>query len=317
MAHQIGPDDERGVALLTVLLLVAVMSTLAVAVLDDIRFALRRAANGATVTQAQWYALGAEGLARHQIEALARARADGVTLPPGLDRRQVAYPVAGGLIRAKISDRGGCFNVNSVATGAEEDLRRHPGGVTQLAALMVASDIPELDARRIADSVAEFIDSDPTLVAQGGSGTLLAEETELRSVGGMTPEYYARLRPLICALPHAVPTIINVNALHPEDAPVLTAVFSGRLSLDTARAVIADRPQGGWTSAAAFLDSPAMRRSPPSSDLPMSQIAFASRYFEFLTEVRYGDAEVVMSSLIESAPNGQIRTAARRWSAPE
>ena len=37
--------DEKGAALLTVLLLVAVMSIIAVSVLDDIRFGVRRTAN--------------------------------------------------------------------------------------------------------------------------------------------------------------------------------------------------------------------------------------------------------------------------------
>ena len=59
--------DERGAALITVLLLVAVMSVLAVALLDDIRFGIRRGMNAAENGQAQWYALGAEALARSRI----------------------------------------------------------------------------------------------------------------------------------------------------------------------------------------------------------------------------------------------------------
>ena len=48
-----GPDNREGMALLTVLLLVAVMSVVAVAVLDDVRFSVRRATNVETQTQAQ------------------------------------------------------------------------------------------------------------------------------------------------------------------------------------------------------------------------------------------------------------------------
>ena len=60
--------DEQGVALLTVLLMVAVMAAIAVAVLDDIRFSVRRTANAQTTAQARWYALGAETLARRELE---------------------------------------------------------------------------------------------------------------------------------------------------------------------------------------------------------------------------------------------------------
>src|SRR3546814_2109829 len=54
---------QKGVALLTVLLLVAVMSVLVMGMLDDIRFGLRRTSNAQAMAQAQWYALGAESLA--------------------------------------------------------------------------------------------------------------------------------------------------------------------------------------------------------------------------------------------------------------
>ncbi|MFY8139424.1 MAG: type II secretion system minor pseudopilin GspK, partial [Caulobacter sp.] len=59
--------DENGAALLTVLLLVAVMSVIAVGVLDDIRFGVHRTANATGRNQAQLYALGAEELARARI----------------------------------------------------------------------------------------------------------------------------------------------------------------------------------------------------------------------------------------------------------
>ena len=63
-------NRQSGVALLTVLLLVAVMSVLVMSVLDDIRFGLRRASNAQSTAQAQWYALGAETLAMAQIDKL-------------------------------------------------------------------------------------------------------------------------------------------------------------------------------------------------------------------------------------------------------
>ncbi|HAV49421.1 MAG TPA: general secretion pathway protein GspK, partial [Brevundimonas sp.] len=67
-----GLQDRKGMALLTVLLMVTVMAAIAVALLDDVRFSTRRASNLASVGQAQWYALGAEALARKRIERLIR-----------------------------------------------------------------------------------------------------------------------------------------------------------------------------------------------------------------------------------------------------
>ncbi len=65
--------DERGFALLIVLLLVGLLAALAVAVLDDIRFAIRRNENAKTQSQAQWYALGAESLAKARLQSVLSA----------------------------------------------------------------------------------------------------------------------------------------------------------------------------------------------------------------------------------------------------
>jgi general secretion pathway protein K len=62
--------DREGMALLTVLLLVAVMSVVAVALLDDVRFSVRRTTNAEIGGQAQWLASGAELLARNRIKRL-------------------------------------------------------------------------------------------------------------------------------------------------------------------------------------------------------------------------------------------------------
>ena len=78
--------DREGMALLTVLLLVAVMSVVAVAILDDVRFSVRRATNVETQSQAQWYAAGAETLARGQIDRLLRRRPGPHAAGAGMER---------------------------------------------------------------------------------------------------------------------------------------------------------------------------------------------------------------------------------------
>jgi len=98
------PEQERGVALLTVLLLVAVMATFAAAVLEDIRFGLRRSANAAAVGQARWYAIGAEALASAQIRRLFDAEGGRTTLRGDWNGRQFRFPVEGGLIEAQLTD---------------------------------------------------------------------------------------------------------------------------------------------------------------------------------------------------------------------
>ena len=61
------PDKERGTVLLTTLLIMAVMATVAVAIMDDIRFAVKRTINVGDYAQADWYVKGAEDFAESYI----------------------------------------------------------------------------------------------------------------------------------------------------------------------------------------------------------------------------------------------------------
>src|SRR5690606_33134890 len=118
-------NRQSGVALLTVLLLVAVMSVLVMSVLDDIRFGLRRASNAQSMAQAQWYALGAETLAMAQIEKLSARDPGRTTLVGDWNDRPLVFPVEHGTISARLSDATTCFNLNSVVMGAPELWQRN------------------------------------------------------------------------------------------------------------------------------------------------------------------------------------------------
>ena len=325
------PPREQGMALLTVLLLVAVMSVLAVSVLDDIRFGVRRTANAAEVGQAQWYAVGAEETARAQIRRLS-ARSPGRTLAlGGWNGRVFSVPVEGGLIRARLDDGGNCFDLNSVVIGTRENWSRYPEGVAQFRTLLAALQTPPAEAETVADALVDWIDSD-TLddAAYAGAetprrtgGALLAEVSELRAVQGVTPQLYARLRPLICALPRTeFPTArlspININTLRPEQAVLLTMVTGGALSPEAAGAWLARRPAQGWASETEFLIHPALVDAAPPPNV-QSQIreGLRTRFFTLDAVVTYGQAEVSVSSLFEQDESGAIRLAARRWTPDE
>ncbi|MFT4933702.1 MAG: general secretion pathway protein K [Pseudoalteromonas distincta] len=326
MSQRAHPSAERGVALLTVLLLVAVLATLAAVVLDDIRFGIRRAANAEAVGQARWYALGAETLAAGQIGRLTGG-ADRLTLDGGWADRPFSFPVENGLIQGRLTDGGSCFNLNSVVQGVGEVLSRREAGVAQFIALMSALGVAPREAEMLAAALTDWIDSDGVRESGGAEdeaylagspayrtgGTLLAEVSELRAVRGFTPAIYARLRPLVCALPTSDLSPINVNTLTPEKAVLITMVTEGEVSPELAQRVIAARPVGGW-SVTDFWTQPALAEHIPSDP---NQLKATTRFFTLQTEVTYLDAEVVASGLFEVDPSGQVRLVARRWTYDE
>ncbi len=321
--------DEKGAALITVLLLVAVMSVLAVALLDDIRFGIRRGMNAAENGQAQWYALGAEALARSRIARLSSGSGH-TSLAGNWPGRFVQFPVEEGQVGMRLADGGACFNLNSVVEGAGEMLRRRDRGAAQFMALLVALEFPPQDAATLAASLVDWMDSD-SLRESGGAedeayatspaghrtgATLLAEVSELRAIHGFTDGVYRRLRPYICALPSTDMTMINVNTLPPTSAVLLTALTDGRLSTADAASLIGMRPAGGWPSDAAFRAESLLAPLSESGG-PGEQVSLRTRFFRLETDVQHGDAEAFSSTLFESSGQGDVRLVSRRWGTEE
>jgi len=320
------PEQERGVALLTVLLLVAVMATFAAAVLEDIRFGLRRSANAAAVGQARWYAIGAEALASAQIRRLFDAEGGRTTLRGDWNGRQFRFPVEGGLIEAQLTDGVSCFNLNSVVVGTPGAYAQNPIGIRQFIALAKASGVADGEAMALAGALVDWIDSDARRIEFGAEdeayareaeayrtgGTLLAEVSELRAIRGFNQQVLTKLRPHTCALPVAETSPINVNTLREDDAVLLTALTEGKLSVAAARRVIAARPAAGWDDLYDF-----WRAVPEDARSEQTKVEFRSRYFNLATNITLGDAEVATSALLEQDQSGAVKLVARRWTRDE
>lgn len=322
-----GKQAERGVALLVVLLLITVLSTMAIAMTDDIRFAARRTANIRMNEQAQWYARGAETLARQILWRSWKAAPMKSTLRDPWAAQGVSFAIDGGSIVGRIDDGGNCFNLNSVVTlGPKNEYLRNDEGRQSYEHMLVALDIPPDIASGLAGAVVDWIDSNGVPSVQGAedetyarldppyrtAGTLIAEPSELRAVAGYTELLYQRLRPLVCALPTVEPSRINVNTLSEFQAPLLVMVTGGALRTAEARRAIAGRPDGGYGAVEEFLaqDLFAGLELEPAA---RAQLGVRTRYFLAQSEVRYHDAHIVMTSLMEVGGNGVVTTHLRRF----
>lgn len=325
-----GVDGREGMALLTVLLLVAVMSVVAVAVLDDVRFAVRRATNVDTRTQAQWYASGAEILARRQVGRLMAASPARTPLEPDWNGRRLTFPVEGGTVSAVVSDGQACFNLNSLVEGVGEDLIGRPLGAAQFIALGRAVGAPDSRMRAAADALTDWLDADSTPLPLGAEdgryagqatpyrtgGVLLAEVGELRAVKGVDADLYRRLRPHVCALPTSRLSPLNVNTLTPEQAPLLVMLSGGALGADAARTAIARRPAGGWADIAAFWAEPALAGLAVPAEA-REQPTVLTRYFNLRIDVDYAGGRAVRTALLHAPPDGPVRTVIQRWTPDE
>jgi general secretion pathway protein K len=103
--------QQRGVALIVVLLIVALVSILATQMGSRLQLNVLRASNIKDNNQAYWYAMGAEHYARKSIAQLLEAK-KGVLSLEGDWSEPLAFPLEGGGIQAQLLDMQACFNVN-------------------------------------------------------------------------------------------------------------------------------------------------------------------------------------------------------------
>lgn len=331
---------RRGIALLSVLLLVAAMAVLAVAVLDDMRFSRARGAAVAATEQARWYGLGAEALARVRIAQLQRRDRNRTTLEGDWHGQPFTFPIEFGLISVRVVDGGNCFNLNALARPpAESDdgedgpaptIIRDPVSVAQLRALARDLGVSRADIDRLIDLAIDWIDPDQRPEPLGGEDeiyrradpprrtgdALFAEVSELRGLPGLAPETYTLLRPFLCALPTRDRAPININTLGQEQASLLVMLLEGRLRTEAARAALARRPASGFESLVAFWDEPLLAAAGPSPEA-RAQAQLTTRYFAFDGEVAYREARARFSGLIEARTGDRPRVIARRWTADE
>ena len=62
------PSQQRGAALMMVILMVAIMTVLAVTLVDSVRYNSQRLLNQRIMDQAYWYALGGEQIAKFALQ---------------------------------------------------------------------------------------------------------------------------------------------------------------------------------------------------------------------------------------------------------
>lgn len=319
-------SSERGAALLTVLMLVAIMSVVAATALERLTLATRLAANSSALDQARAYALAAETISISRIGDLKDREKGKTTLVGGWHGRPTRLPIPGGIATARVTDGGNCFNINSLVAGQNpEDLKVRPIGISQFAALMEVLGIAPRDAGLVASAAADWIDSDSVPVSGGAedefytrasrpyrtANRLMADPSELRAVAGVTPQIYATIRPWVCALPVTDLSPINVNTLAPEQAPLLAMLIPGQLTIERARQMLAQRPAYGYGSLNTFWDLTTRAGIVPNAEVA-EQTKLTTRFFRVDILVELGDAQVTEQALIDTEEK-PARLILRQW----
>jgi general secretion pathway protein K len=277
---------QRGVALITVLLVFALATVIATEMLRRSQLGIRSFGNIMATRQAYYYALGGETFARQLLTKDVLDGLGGVDHlqePWARTSEQPAFEIESGSMSVAIRDMQGRFNLNSVVDAAGATSQQ---GFGQLQALLASLHLNASYASEWLD----WIDAGQTPSPNGAEDadypkTRTADRPEsdtsaLRQLRSMKSEDYARLAPHVTVLPKLMPSAqgqlvpvvapLNVNT---ADASTLRAI----LGQATAALVLARQKSGGYKSAADL---------PPGSG-GAGQVDVKSSFFEILVTVNY------------------------------
>ena len=306
------PGRQRGVALFTALLIVALATIISVEMIWSLNLNLRRSEALLSRDQAVQFALGAEDWAR---DILAEdARDDG---PQGGDSLEEAWAqrlppllIEGGNLEGFIEDLQGRFNLNNLVNARNGEIDTlHYGQFQRL--LQVLEVDPSL-----ADAVVDWIDPDSLAELQGAEDDAYTSQqppyraanypfvtaTELLAVQGFDAETYAALAPHVAALPltsggdGSESTPINLNTA--TDAVLLS--LSPQVTITEMESWLEERPFNDLERFAPFQEPTvaAIDRMPPAG--------LASRYFRLYVAVTVGTTRVTMYSLLDRSGTGVV-----------
>ncbi|HHF3005630.1 TPA: type II secretion system minor pseudopilin GspK [Vibrio diabolicus] len=321
-------NRQRGVALIIVLMLLAIMATVAASMSERLFLQFQRGANQVNYQQAYWYSLGVEALAKVGIEQSYKDT-DTINMSQPWAIKEQVYPLDYGQAAGRIRDKQACFNLNVLSrvqpTG--QQIAR-PYLVNVLQRLLEESDVESYQAEIIADSTWEYIDADDSVRSTTGvedstyeamkpaylaSNGWMADATELRAVYKVSGEIFQKLEPLICALP-SDDWRLNVNTIEVEQAPILVAMFSPNLSSSDAIQLIEKRPFDGWDSIDEFLaESEMAGLSEDVKKNAKGYLGVDSAFFELDAQVLVDESRVRIRSLLQSTNRETVTVVRRRF----
>lgn len=301
----------RGVALLTVMFITVLLTTLVVYLVEDEYLAIRRVSNQQDSEQGFHVAVYAEQWACKVLEADARENQTDHAGEPWSTGAPALGEGDAAVLQTDVDDLQGRFNLNNLAAGRDDVW--YPAFRRLLAVL-------DLDPG-LADAVVDWVDPDINVGGHYGAedpeyllkspsyraaNRPMVEVSELAWIQGMTPEALQALRPHVTVLP-ATDVRINVNTATGAVLRILTPEI---LDEGRAESLAAGRGEDGYTDVDRFLARPELAGQWQTAG---SMVSVRSEYFEVHSRVANDRYATVLYSVIErSAATRQARVIQRR-----
>ena len=327
--------QQKGVALLVVLILLVMMSALAAKISQQFCRNLQKTHYQVSQQQIRWAIQAQEKVVKDRLQTDASGESKALALDGDwhqpLETRGEDYTVVG-----QVEDAQDCFNVNTllaasapVADPNAPGIPEKPRDEQSIEQILTESGLSQANADEVYAQLVDYLDADSTTAKEGQEsdawvGTqparlpanqMMRNIGEIKQLPAFPAAAYSRVSRFLCALPDAN-SKIDLNTLLPEQANVLAAMFPGKLTEDDALRLIDARPEAGWESVEAFGKVLEQHFPQLKDDLKLAagKLAVNSRYFRVNYTGNTDDLTLrVVSQLQVNNEAGEIVTWQRRY----
>ncbi|WP_261423307.1 type II secretion system minor pseudopilin GspK [Serratia quinivorans] len=253
-------------AILVVLLITAMMSTLMITMTERWRGIFHRTEFHALQQQTKWTLLGGEALILHNLNT-------GVMLP--INQPQ-SVQLDEYTVNFSLQDRQNCFNLNALVAGKKthDDMEAAPLSYDQkiFRQLLILHGMEQHVIDRLQRALTAALP--------------FSDISQLRSLPGVDRALYNKLAPLLCVHPKQR-LLINLNGITQQQIPLLAALFAGQLTPAQASEILLNRPISGWKK----IDE--LMPLPPESREALAELSKVSHFHsdEFELKLWMGEEE--------------------------
>ena len=312
-------SKDKGVVLISILLIVLLLSSVAVLFGNKYFLSLKRAQYIEFQTLSLNIFRNMESLAQDKIEKELRFNSNKLTKDNPIINEPMVFNLNGADILGKISDYGNCFNINSIVKLNDSNYVENKNAVAAFRKILSLNEIDNNVIEEVIDQTIDWIDKDTNPRAYGledyyYSGPLhspreytgmrlMVSIEELKSIPAVKQIDWNIFKNHFCAIPILNELSLNINTLDLEDAYLLSSIFSN-LTIKDAEYILDNIPKSGFDDLNNFI------RSFPDLDLELAygNITVTSNIFELNLEVNFNKFISSSKSIIiyEDNNNGFI-----------
>ena len=290
----------RGIVLISILLIVLLLSSVAVLFGNKYFLSLKRAEYIEFQTLSLNIFRNIEALSKEKIEKELKFNRSKISKNNPILKDNFYFNLNGADIIGKISDASNCLNINSIVIINEGEFVENENSIASIRKILSLNEVDNNIIEEIIDQTIDWIDYDSNPRAYGledyyYSGPLhnpkeytgmrlMVSIDELKSIPAVKQIDWAIIQRNFCAIPEASQISLNINTLNLKDAYLLSSLFPN-ISLQEAEYILDNIPESGFDDLINFKNN----FLDMNFDNAYGEIKFNSNIYEINTEIIFED----------------------------